>query len=126
MQRRYDRIVTVQRATTTFSGSGAPIETWADIAFRIPAAQLPTPGAERFTNAQEVAEQEVTFTVRFLSIPDDYRPLTPKDRVIYPAHDVAANTQAPATGRIYDILGAEEVGREVDLRIRTSRRTDVP
>lgn len=125
MQRRYDRIVTVQRATVTQSGSGEPIETWADIAFRIPAGQMPTPGSERFTNAQEVAEQEVTFTVRFHAIPDASKPLTPKDRVIYPAHDVAANAQAPGTGRIFDILGAEEVGREVDLRIRCMRRTDV-
>lgn len=125
MQRRYDRIITVQRATLTYSESGGPIQTWADIAFQIPAGQLPTPGAERFTTAQEVAEQEVTFTVRFLSIPDAYRPLTPKDRVIYPAHDVSANTQNPAAGRVYDVLGSEEVGREVDLRIRTMRRTDV-
>lgn len=125
MQRRYDRIVTVQRATTTYSDSGEPVLTWADIAFRITAGQIPTPGAEKFTTAQEVAEQEVTFTVRFLSIPDAYRPLTPKDRLIYPSYDVVANTQAPAAGCIFDILGSEEVGREVDLRIRTMRRADV-
>lgn len=125
MQRRYDRIVTIQRATQTQSESGEPVLTWADIAFRIPAGQAPTPGAERFTAAQEVAEQEVTFTVRFHAIPAAYRPLTPKDRLIYPAHDVSANTQAPATGRVFDVLGAEEVGREADLRIRCSRRTDV-
>lgn len=121
---RADRIITVQRAIVTQSGSGDLIETWADIAFQIPAGHLPTPGAERFTSAQEVAEQEVTFTVRFLSIPNAYRPLTPKDRVIYPAHDVSANAQTPGNGRVYDVLGSEEVGREVDLRIRTSRRTD--
>jgi hypothetical protein len=63
--------------------------------------------------------------VRFLSVPDASRPLTPKDRLIYPAHDVSANAQNPAAGRVYDILGAEEVGREVDLRIRCTRRTDV-
>jgi len=124
MQRRYDRIITVQRATRSDSPSGEQIETWSDIAFQIPAGQLPTPGNERYTNAQEVAEQEVTFTVRFLSIPDAFRPLTPKDRVIYPAQDVAPNTQNPPAGCVYDVLGAEEVGREVDLRIRTSRRTD--
>lgn len=124
MQRRYDRIVTVQRASMAQSDSGEPVPTWADIAFQIPASQVPTPGAERYTSAQEVAEQEVTFTVRFHSIPDVYRPLTPKDRLIYPAHDVSANAQAPAIGRVFDVLGCEEVGREVDLRIRCSRRTD--
>lgn len=125
MQKRYDRIVTIQRKTLTESGSGEPIETWADIAFRISAGQVPTPGSERYTNAQEVAEQETTFTIRFHAIPSASRPLTPKDRLIYPAHDVAVNTQAPAAGRVYDILGAEEVGREHDLRIRAVRRTDV-
>lgn len=125
MQRRYDRIVTIQRATITYSGSGEPIETWADIAFQIPAGFLPTPGSERYTSAQEVAEQEVTFTVRFHSIPDASKPLTPKDRVLYPAESLTANVQAPATKYIFDILGAEEVGREVDLRIRCRRRTDV-
>lgn len=124
MQRRYDRIVTIQRKTLTESGSGEPIETWADVTFRTSAAQTPTPGSEKFTNAQEVAEQEVTFTIRFHAIPSAARPLTPKDRIIYPAHDVSANTQAPAPGRVYDILGVEEVGREQDLRIRTVRRTD--
>lgn len=125
MQKRYDRIVTIQRATVTYSGSGEPVETWADIAFRIPAGHAPTPGAERYSNAQEVAEQETTFTIRFHAVPAASRPLTPKDRLIYPAQDVSANAQAPAAGRVYDILGSEEVGREHDLRIRTVRRTDV-
>ena len=125
MQRRYDRIVTIQRATMTESGSGEPVLAWADIAFRISAGQTPTPGAEKFTRAQEVADQEVTFTTRFHSIPSASRPLTPKDRLIYPAQAVAADEQNPPAGSVYDVLGAEEVGREVDLRIRTSRRTDI-
>lgn len=124
MQRRYDRIVTIQRASSALSDSGDPVLTWSDIAFQVSAAQSPTPGAERYTQAQEVADQEVTFTVRFHAIAEAYRPLTPKDRVIYPAQDVAANTQAPANGSVFDILGAEEVGREVDLRIRCMRRAD--
>lgn len=125
MQRRYDRIVTVQRKTLTESGSGEPIETWTDVAFRTYAHQAPTAGSERFTNAQEVADQEVTFTIRYHAIPSASRPLSPKDRVIYPAQDVAAATQSPPVGRVYDILGVEEVGRENDLRIRTVRRADV-
>jgi head-tail adaptor len=125
MQRRYDRIITIQRASMVQSDSGEPVLTWTDIAFQIPAGQMSTPGAERYTSSQEVADQEITFTVRFHAITDAYRPLAPKDRLIYPAHDVAANTQAPAGGRVFDILGVEEVGREVDLRIRCSHRTDV-
>ncbi len=125
MQRRYDRIVTVQRKTLTESGSGEPIETWADIAFRTYASQTPTPGSERYTNAQEVAEQEVTFTIRFHAIPAASRPLTPKDRLIYPAQAISANAQSPTAGFVYDILGVEEIGRENDLRIRCVKRADV-
>lgn len=125
MQRRYDRIVTIQRATSTESSSGEPILTWTDIAFRAPAGYMPTPGSERYTAAQDVAEQEVTFTIRFHAVPTASRPLTTKDRLIYPAYDVSANAQSPAAGRLYDILGVEEVGRAVDLRIRCKHRTDV-
>ena len=125
MQRRYDRIVTLQRATITYSSSGAPLEAWVDIAFRISAGYKPTPGSERFTNAQDVAEQEVTFTIRFHEIPSASYPLTPKDRLIYPAQDVASAEQNPPAGSVYDILGTEEVGREADLRIRVKRRADV-
>jgi head-tail adaptor len=124
MQRRYDRVVTLQRATLSESSSGEPVKTWADVAFRTFASSKPTPGDERQANAQEVAEQEVTFTIRFHAVPSASRPLTPKDRLIYPAEAVAANTQAPPAGSVYDILGAEEVGRENDLRIRCRRRTD--
>ena len=67
----------------------------------------------------------MTFTVRFHAIPDAHKPLTPKDRVIYPAEDVAADTQTPPAGTVFDVLGAEEVGRAADLRIRAMRRADV-
>lgn len=125
MQRRYDRIVTVQRATITQGADGAQVETWADIAFRIPAIVAPTKGSERFTSPQEVAEQEVTVTIRFHSIPSSYRPLTPKDRILYPAESISANTQAPATNLIFDILSPDEVGRQIDLAIACRRRADV-
>jgi head-tail adaptor len=125
MQRRYDRLVTVQRATMTQASDGSPIETWADIAYRIPAHVAPTRGSERFSSPQEVAEQEQTVTIRFHSIPSAYRPLTPKDRILYPVDGLAANVQAPATNLILDILSPDEVGRQVDLSIKCRRRADV-
>lgn len=124
MQRRYDRIITIQRASAAQSGSGAETLTWADIAFRVPAHAAPTRGGERISAAQEVAEQEVTFVTRFHNVPEASRPLLPTDRVIYPAEAVAANTQAPPTGYLYDIVSPDEVGRQVDYAIRTIRRTD--
>lgn len=125
MQRRYDRLVTIQRKSVTQSGSGEEVITWADLAHKIPAGVLPTRGNERFTNSQEVADQEVTFTIRFHAIPVASRPLAPEDRVIYPADDLSENAQSPPTNTIYDIVSPDEVGRQVDLSIKTIRRTDV-
>jgi head-tail adaptor len=125
MQRRYDRLITIQRKTVTQSSSGEEIATWADIVHRCPAFVAPTKGSERFTGAQDVAEQEVTFTIRFHAIPSASRPLGPEDRIIYPADSLSANTQAPARNTIYDIVSPDEVGRQVDLSIKTIRRADV-
>lgn len=125
MQRRYDRIVTVQRFTLTQASDGSPIETWVDLAYRIPAHVAPTKGSERFASPQEVAEQEQTVIIRFHAIPSASRPLTPKDRVLYPAEGLSANVQSPATNLILDILSPDEVGRQVDWSIKCRRRSDV-
>ncbi len=125
MQRRYDRLVTIQRFTTTQASDGSLVETWADIAYRIPAHVAPTRGSERFSNPQEVAEQEQTVTIRFHSIPSASRPLTPKDRILYPVDTLSTNEQSPATNLILDILSPDEVGRQVDLSIKCRRRADV-
>lgn len=125
MQRRYDRLVTIQRMTLGQASDGSPTETWADIAYRIPAHVAPTRGSERFAQPQERAEQEQTVTIRFHAIPAANRPLTPKDRILYPVDGLAANVQAPAANLILDILSPDEVGRQVDLSIKCCRRADV-
>lgn len=125
MQRRYDRPIIIQRKSVTQSGSGEEIATWTDLAYRCFAHVAPTRGSERMTTAQDVAQQEVTFTVRFHTIPSASRPLNPEDRIIYPADGLAANVQAPATHLIHDIVSADVVGRDVDLSIKTIRRSDV-
>jgi head-tail adaptor len=123
-QRRYDRLITIQRKSVTQSSSGEEIATWADIAYQVPAIATPTKGTERVTASQKVAQQEVTFIIRFHAIPDASQPLGPEDRIIYPADNVAANTQAPADTLLYDIVSPDEVGRQVDLSIKTFRRAD--
>jgi SPP1 family predicted phage head-tail adaptor len=125
MQRRYDRPIIIQRKSVTHADSGEEIVTWADLAYRCFAFVAPTKGSERFTAAQEVAQQEVTFTVRFHTIPSASRPLQPEDRILYPADGIAANAQTPATHLIHDIVSADVVGRDVDLSIKTIRRSDV-
>lgn len=125
MQRRYDREIIIQRKTVTQSGSGDEIETWTDVVYKCLAFVAPTRGSERFSDPEKVAEQEVTFTIRFHEIPSASRPLGPKDRIIYPVDGVGVNAQTPATNLIYDIVSPDEVGRQVDLSIKTIRRADV-
>jgi len=124
MQRRYDRQIIIQRKTVTQSGSGEEIDAWVDMV-KCFAFVAPTRGSERFSSPEKVAEQEVTFTIRFHEIPDASRPLGPEDRIIYPVDGIGENAQTPATNRIYDIVSPDEVGRQVDLSIKTIRRADV-
>lgn len=125
MQRRYDRPVILQRKSVTQSDSGAEVATWADLAYRCMAFVTPTKGDERVSQTQEIAEQEVTFVVRFHEIPSASRPLQPEDRIIYPADGIAANTQAPSQYLIHDIKSSDVIGRDVDLSIKTVRRSDL-
>jgi SPP1 family predicted phage head-tail adaptor len=125
MQRRYDRQIIIQRKSMTQSDSGSPIETWTDLCYKIFAFVAPTKGAERFSDPQRVATQDVTFTIRFHEIPSASRPLAPGDRIIYPVDGVAANEQSPVWSNVYDIVSPDEVGRQVDLSIKTIRRADV-
>lgn len=125
MQRRYDRQIIIQRKTVTQSPSGEEIEAWADLVYKCLAFVAPTRGSERFSDPEKVADQEVTFTVRFHEIPSASRPLGPEDRIVYPVDGLAVNAQEPPTNRIYDIVSPDEVGRQVDLSIKTIRRADV-
>lgn len=125
MQRRYDRQIIIQRKTVTQSGSGEEIETWVDLVYKCLAFVAPTRGSERFSDPEKVADQEVTFTIRFHEIPSASRPLGPEDRIIYPVDGIAANAQSPAWNLVYDIVSPDEVGRQVDLSIKTIRRSDV-
>ena len=125
MQRRYDRQIIIQRKSTTQSGSGEPVEGWTDLAYKCFAFVALTKGSEKFANPEKVASQEVTFTIRFHEIPSASRPLAPGDRIIYPVDGIAANVQSPAWNLVHDIISPDEVGRQVDLSIKTLRRADV-
>jgi head-tail adaptor len=125
MQRRYDRQIIVQRKTVTQSSSGEEVETWADLAYKCFAFVVPTKGSEKFASPEKVADQQVTFTIRFHEIPSASRPLTPEDRIIYPVDGIAANAQSPAWYLVHDIISPDEIGRQVDLSIKTLRRADV-
>jgi hypothetical protein len=58
MQRRYDRQIIIQRKTLTQSGSGEPIETWADLCYKVFAFVAPTKGSEKFASPEKVASRK--------------------------------------------------------------------
>lgn len=126
MQRRYDRRIIIQRATSVASSSGEPVTTWTDVvacfAFVAP---ITLKNPEKFADPQKVASQLMAFTIRFRSIPSDSRPLLPEDRIIYPIDGIDENEQRPPTNRIFDITAVAVVGRDIDLSITTLQRSDV-
>lgn len=127
MQRRYDRQIIIQRKTVTQSGSGEEVETWTDLCYKVLAFKPneAIKGGERFSDPERVADQMVTFVIRFHEIPAASRPLLPQDRIIYPVDGIGVNAQTPPWNRVYDIVSPDEVNREVDLSIKTIRRSDV-
>lgn len=124
MQKRYDRQIIIQRRSLTQSGSGASKDTWYDLAYKIFAGIADPAGDEIMAMPQKVAQQLITFTIRFHSIASPSRPLTPLDRIIYPVAGIYTNAQTPPIASIYDIVSAGDLGREVDVAIRARRRPE--
>lgn len=125
MQRRYDRLITIQRKTVSQNAIGEEVATWVDLAYRCPAFVAPVRGQERFADPQKVASQEMVFTIRFHTIASASRPLGPEDRILYPVDTLSAAAQSPATNLIHDIVAIDVVGRDIDLAIRALQRADV-
>jgi head-tail adaptor len=118
---RLDRLITIQRKTTTLSPSGEPIETWVTITARRHASiWTPQSGEESFANPQLVARQKVEWLIRWAN---DVAELSPLDRFIYPA--LSGGTPEPQERNIYDIVAVHEYGRRRGLRVVTARRPDV-
>jgi SPP1 family predicted phage head-tail adaptor len=116
---KLDRRVDIQRNTPTTSDSGEQIETWADVAFNIPASFAPLSGDERFSVPQNIATDQVEFRIRYSSV---VASLSPLDRVIYPSRGTAS---PPPEVTVYDILQATEIGRREGVRILAARRPDI-
>lgn len=127
MQRRYDRQIIIQRRTLTQSASGEAVETWTDLRYKCLAFVAPITAKkfEEFASPEKVASQLMQFTIRFHEIFPASRPLLPTDRIIYPVDGIAANAQSPPWNRVFDITSIDEVGRQVDLSIKTLQRADV-
>lgn len=120
---KLDRRIDVQRKTETQSGSGAPVETWTNLAERIAASYYPVRGDEKNAAPQFVASQQVDFNIRWTA---SLASLTPKDRIIYPAiNDDISPADEITDAKIYDVIEVAETGRREGLKIRTVRRADV-
>lgn len=120
---RLDRRIDIQRKTLTQSGSGAPVETWTNVAARHAASYSPLRGDERNSAPQWVASQQVEFWVRWSQA---VASVNPKDRIIYPAiMDDLSPEDAITEDRIFDIMEVLEIGRREGLKIRAVRRADL-
>jgi head-tail adaptor len=118
---RLDRKIDIQRKSVSLSASGAPIETWSNLAARRWASVSPVSGDERFQQPQLLARQQTEFLVRWSQVVAD---LSPLDRVIYPpVADTSPPTEIPTTS-IYDVLEVHEIGRREGLKIIAVRRAD--
>lgn len=102
-----DKSIIVQSRTLSQNETGEAVETWAKIhtADTIAAAVRPFRGAERFAAQGVIAEQIVTFKIRYRS------DVTPLNRIVY-------------DGRNYDIGAVREVGRRDGLEIDATARAE--
>ena len=99
-----DRVLTLQRKTTTQDTYGEPIETWATIA-TVWAEKKDLRGSELFAAQQFMAGVETIFKIR-------YRVgMTPLDRVV-------------CEGETYDVSAVIEIGRREGQEIYCSARTE--
>lgn len=110
-----DRLVALQRKSSSPSDSGEPQITWATLAAQRWAAKMPVSGSERYGGQQFEALEQVEFRLRWSA---DIADLQPTDRVIEPAQDSAL----PPERSIYDIIAVLEIGRREALRVITARR----
>lgn len=95
---KLDKIITLQRFTSTVDEDGTPIETWADLA--TVRAQLVQSTTEEFMRGWGASsEAAIVFRIRHMG------DITPADRVTY-------------QGRAYDLKEIKELGRREGLDLR--------
>jgi hypothetical protein len=119
---RLDRLIDIQRKTTTHSDSGATEIVWTNIAARRAASATPLRGDERFGDPQLLGTEQMEFRVRWSA---ELAALSPLDRIIYPAMDAGDSPPDDAQDRrFYDVQWVSELGRREGLIIAAVRRVD--
>lgn len=122
---KLDRKITIRRKSVTYSNSGEPVETWANLALRRSASMWPFKATEAFAEPETTAYEQIEFRIRYSS---DVAALSPQDQVVYPAltEEQAADVEYAIPERsIHDVLGVLEIGRREGLRLITRRRPDL-
>lgn len=104
---KYDRIITVRRATKTNSG-GAPVITWSTLLANVPASAIPISDGERARAGQTEAQNSMRF--RFWWAPE-LADINAKDQVIY-------------DGVTFDINHVKEIGRRKEIELTAASRAD--
>ncbi len=104
---RLDVRIVIQRATTTPDGFNEGAETWSTLATVWAKAQ-PVSDGERWQAGQTLANETTRFTIRWASWVSS---VNPRDRISY-------------DGRIWDIQGVKNIGRDAYREITATARAE--
>lgn len=107
----FDREVTIQAMTESIATDRSPVESWSDLD-TVFMALMPTRAQERFRAAQVSAPIES----RWLS---QYHPELDPDLV-----NVVKTRRLVFAGRVYDITGAQQIGRQEGIELMTLAKGD--
>lgn len=104
-----DRYVTIEKLTESRDNLGGVVETWSTVA-NIWCKRAPNGIMESFLAQQRFAAADMIFETRWYSWAPQLDPKT--NRFVY-------------RERIYELLGAEEIGRKDGLHLIGKTRTDL-
>jgi SPP1 family predicted phage head-tail adaptor len=102
-----NRLITIQRATTSQDDYGEPINTWATL-LQVWAEAVPVSDGERIAAAEVSATISMRFRVLYSSTIAD---VNPKDRISYDS-------------KTWDIWGVKEIGLREGFEITAAARVD--
>lgn len=105
---KYDRRVTIERATVVVNTFNEKVPTWLALVANRHCNYMPVSDGERLRAGEKISSTMARFKIRHsVSVAD----VNPKDRLQF-------------EGRIYDINGVKEVGRNREIEITATARAD--
>ncbi len=104
---RLDRLVQFERASMTTDALNEPVEQWGLLA-SVWASATPVSDGERFAAGERAAEITMRFRTHHCAVLAD---LDERDRVVF-------------DGRVYDITGVKEIGRQRGIEVTAAARAE--